>query len=290
MTLFSKLSRLARGALNPSDSSHQGANAGATDWRAMVRSAADALTGDANAARTGEARAPAASSDRPVQQRSVESAARPSGPSASSAPSAAINDADRAAIARYDYLLKTAGPEQIEQVHREAFERLTPVQREQIEQRMRAELPSHERPGSPGAEDLARAAARAEAGRPGTLRGLLARAGGTNAGGANGGPGVRTAAMVGGAAVGVGLAAGGVLAAVAGGAIVSSIAGPLLEQAAGLGVDFEALAGGIDVGGFTGEVGDLVAGAGESVSGLGDQVAEFGSNFTLPGLGDFFGR
>ena len=44
-------------------------------------------------------------------------------------PSATVNNADQSTIARYDYLLKTADPHQIKQVHREAFERLTPMQR-----------------------------------------------------------------------------------------------------------------------------------------------------------------
>ncbi|WP_236966749.1 hypothetical protein [Marisediminicola antarctica] len=229
-------------------------------------------------------------------QRALDSYGRPDEPRAhspqprrpdSAATSGAIDNADRAAIARYDYLLQTADPHQIEQVHREAFERLTPPQRNQIQQRMRAELPAHERPGTSGANDLARAAARTEASRPGTLQGLLARAGGHNARSAGG---IGGGALLGGAAAGAGLAAGGVLAAVAGGAVVSSVAGPLLEQAANFGVDFDALASGIDLEGLTGGMGELAASAGETVSGLGDQLSEFGSDFNLPGLGDFFGR
>ncbi len=96
--------------------------------------------------------------------------------------------------------------------------------------------------------------------------------------------------MVGGAAAGVGLAAGGVLAAVAGGAVLSSVAGPLLEQAANIGVDFTALGEGLDAEALTGGLGDAVSGAGDTVSGFGDQVSDLGSGFTLPGLDDFFGR
>ncbi|MCY7405582.1 MAG: hypothetical protein LH475_13335, partial [Cryobacterium sp.] len=145
----------------------------------------------------------------------------------------------------------------------------------------------HERPRTSGADDLARAAARTEAGRPGFLRGLLARAGGHDSRSVGG---IGRGAMLGGAAAGAGLAAGGVLAAVAGGAVVSTVAGPLLEQAASFGVDFDALAGGIDLEGLTGGVDELAASAGETVSGLGDQVNEIGSDFNLPGLGDIFGR
>ena len=63
-----------------------------------------------------------------------------------------------------------------------------------------------------------------------------------------------------------------------------------LEQAASLGVDFESLAGAIDVEGLTGGVDEFAAGAGETVSGLGEQVSDLGSGFTLPGLDDLFGR
>lgn len=199
-----------------------------------------------------------------------------------STPPAGPGDAaDRAAIARYDYLLQTADPHQIEQVHREAFARLTPVQRAQIEARMQSELPPHERPRSAEAPDLARAAARAEAGHPGVLRGLLARAGGR-----------RGRSGMGGAVAGAGLAAGGVLAAVAGGAVVSSVAGPLLAQAADFGIDFDALGAGIDLDALGG-VGDLAAGAGDVASGFGDQISGVGeqiSGFEIPGLGDLFGR
>lgn len=250
------------------------AEGGQTDWRSMVRSAADAITGDGRTAS-----APTA----PV--RAPQAAARPSG-------GAPVSPEDRAAIARYDYLLETADPAQIELVHREAFERLTPVQRAHIEQRMRAELPAHEQPRTAGAGDLARTAARAEASRPGLLRGLLARvSGGGAAGGTSAGGGGR-GAMIGGAVAGagIGVAAGGMLAAVAGGAILSSVAGPLLAQAADIGVDFDALAGSLDVDGLTAGAGETVSGLGDQVSGLGDQVGDLGSGFSLPGLDDIFGR
>ncbi|MCY7290303.1 MAG: hypothetical protein LH624_19175, partial [Cryobacterium sp.] len=241
----------------------------------IVRNAADALTGEGRTAESGRAAGgPATESRR-------------SDSSVSSASSGAIDNTDRAAMARYDYLLQTAEPHQIEQVHREAFERLTPAQRDQIQQRMRAELPAHEGPRTSGADDLARAATRTEASRPGFLRGLLARAGGQES---RSGGGIGRGALLGGAAAGAGLAAGGVLAAVAGGAVVSSVAGPLLEQAANFGVDFDALASGIDLEGLTGGVDEFAASAGESVSGLGEQVNEFGSDFNLPGLDDFLGR
>ncbi|MFF7291895.1 cation-transporting ATPase [Microbacterium sp. NPDC008134] len=205
---------------------------------------------------------------------------------------AATSDADRAAIARYDYLMQTADPQRIEQMHREAFERLTPAQRAQVQERMHAELPPHERPASASSDNLARAAGRAEAAKPGRMRGLLSRVGGGGRGGVRG---LGAAGAVGGAAVGV-------LGAVAGGAVLSSVAGPLLDQAANLGVDFtalaegvdlEAIAAGVDVDGFAGAAEGIAGTAGEAVSGLGETASGWGEKlgeFGLPDIRDFFGR
>lgn len=193
-------------------------------------------------------------------------------------------DADRAAIARYDYLLQTADPHRVEQIHREAFATLTPEQRARVQQRMTAELAPGERPASSSPDDLARAAGRTEAARPGRMRGLLSRVGGFGAAG-----------VVGGAAVGA-------LGVVAAGAIGSAVAAPLLEQAAGLGVDFDALAQGVDLEAIasglgaeelTGAAEGLMGSAGEAVSGLGDTASEWGQklgDLGVPGIGDLFGR
>lgn len=208
-------------------------------------------------------------------------------PPAAGAPSRTAgsrSDADRAAIARYDYLLQTADPQRVEQIHREAFARLTPAQRAQVQERMTAELEPGERPVSSSPDDLARAAGRSEAMRPGRMRGLLSRVKGAGAAGALGG------------------AAVGALGVVAVGAVGSAVAAPLLEQAAGLGVDFDALAQGIDLEAIAGGLGaDEIAGAaegalgsaGEAVSGFGDTAGEWGQrlgDLGIPGLGDLFGR
>ncbi|MCU1447447.1 cation-transporting ATPase [Cryobacterium sp.] len=274
---MSNLQRILNMAAKALDKSGQSsapspANSGAsgsrkTDWRDLVRTAADRVTGDSRPATF----APAA-------------------PRAAPQPAQSGNPEDAAAIVRYDYLLKTAQPEQLEQVHRDAFARLTPAQREQVSAQLKAELPATEHPASAEPGDLARAAARGEAHKPGFLRGLFAKTGGRG-GAALAGAGV-------GAVAGAGLgAAEGLLAAVAGGAVLSSVAAPILEQAAGLGVDFENLAGGL---------GDLSAGAEDYAGGIGEQLSEAGSNFEvpsslsdlgsnleIPGLGDlgrFFGR
>ncbi|MGY4858716.1 cation-transporting ATPase [Cryobacterium sp. AP23] len=232
---------------------------GNADWRDVVRAAADKVTGD-----TRPAGAQAVSPAQPAGQPAPA-------PVRASAPQRPLNPEDSSAIARYDYLLKTAQPEQLEQVHRDAFARLTPAQRDQVNAQLRAELPANEHPASAQPADLARAAARGEAHKPGFLRGLFAKSNGRGGAGALAGAGV-------GAVAGVGLgAAGGLLAAVAGGAVLSSVAAPILEQAAGLGVDFENLAGG---------VGDLTAGAEDYAGGLGEQLTDLGSNVEAPALGD----
>lgn len=270
MSKLSKLIGMAAKALDNRSGSTQGSSSSSSDWRGIVRSAAGALTGDGRPAAGTRPATPSAS---PAPQ------TRPSTIPPVAGSSTRPSEADRAAIARYDYLMQTADPHQVEQIHREAFARLTPSQRQQIESRMRTEFPPSERPRSAAPDDLARAAGRAEALRPGRMRGLLGRVGG------------------GAAMVGAGGLAVGVLGAVAGAAVVSSVAAPLLEQAAGFGVDFDALADGVDltgladgvdISGFTEGADGLVAGAGDVVSGFGDQVSNFGDQFGS--LGDLFGR
>jgi hypothetical protein len=290
-----RILNLASKALDKKGSSHSGgsgARSGSTDWRDLVRTAADKVTGTPAAP---AAPAPSPAPSHPTPAPSYRAPATPAG--------AALSAEDRGAIARYDYLLKTADPAQLEQVHREAFARLTPAQRVEVENRLRAELPAYEQPASSSADDLARAATRGEAHKPGFLRGIFAKAapgaGRGTSQGARTSAGAALGAAGAGAVAGAGLGvAGGLLAAVAGGAIVSSVAAPLLEQAASLGTDFEALSGGLGefaasgLGEFgTGAedlaagAGDAVAGVGEQATGFGEQLSEFGSNFEIPGLG-----
>jgi len=255
------LQRILSIASNPLDKKGLSTSSGSgkTDWREIVRTAANQVTGywgsPANVA-TGQSRAA-------TQMRGSTPAVSPE---------------DHAAVARYDYLLRTASPEQLEQVHRDAFGRLTPAQREQLDAQVRAQLPAGEQPASASPEELAQSAARGDARNPGLLRKLFATPTGRGAAGAVAGAGI-------GAAAGVGLgAAGGLLAAVAGGEVLSSVAAPLLEQAAGMGVDFESLAGGLD---------GSTEGAGEYATDLGPQASDLGSNFERPGLsglGSLFGR
>lgn len=76
---------------------------------------------------------------------------------------------DEQAIERYRYMLRTAPPEQIEEAHAEAFERLTPEQREQVLRELSANVPANERASADDPRALARMATRAEVRQPGTL-------------------------------------------------------------------------------------------------------------------------
>jgi len=217
-------------------------------------------------------------------------------------------EADRVALGKYDYLLRTAEPEQLEQVHRDAFARLTPQQRELVQARLVEELPAHEQPRSGSTDDLARAATRGETAHPGLMQRVFGGHGrpGQSSGGATGGhaTGARQGSGAGkfaaGAAAGAGVAAlGGLALAVAGGAAVSSVAGPLLSGALANGVDFGGLAENFGLegiaglseglGGLTEGVDGIAQGGEEYLSGLGEQVGGLGEGFQIPGLGDLGG-
>lgn len=303
MSTFRRLLGTAQKALDAKSSGSARSGQG-SDWRSLVRSAADPLTGDSS------------SNSAPRQSGHTSPApghapARGPVPSAhGSASSAPLSETDRRAIAHYDYLVRTAEPDQLEQVHRETFEKLTPQQRTQLTATMRSELPESEIPRTDAPQDLARSATRLGALDPRKLTRMLGRSGGGGRPGAG-------AAAVGAGAIGAGaLGVGGLLAVVAGGAAVTSVGGSLLQNAVGQGIDIDSLApdlagdlsgmfegvegvsgiedlqGFTDFQGFEGMqgvdgmadgVGGAVSGAGEQVSGIGDRIADLG-------LGDLFGR
>lgn len=76
---------------------------------------------------------------------------------------------DQRAVERYRYLLRTAPPETIEAVHREAFAKLTEEQRAIVYEELSKGAGTGERPLSSEPATLARAATRAEMRQPGTL-------------------------------------------------------------------------------------------------------------------------
>ncbi len=90
-----------------------------------------------------------------------------SAPPSSGHPGASEDDR---AIARYQYLLRTAPPERIEQVHAEAFAALSPEQRQQVLDRLSSDLPPGEAPRTDNPQEMARAATRAEMQQPGYMQ------------------------------------------------------------------------------------------------------------------------
>jgi len=84
-------------------------------------------------------------------------------------PHSANRSADEIAVERYRYLLRTAPPEAIEQVHAEAFAKLTDEQRALIYTQLSENAPAGEQPRGSDAASLAQAATRSELRQPGTL-------------------------------------------------------------------------------------------------------------------------
>lgn len=294
---FKRLLGAAAKALGDSSSSSSSSSHGgqrnsssSTDWKNIVRTAADKLTGDGQNTQN-PPRGTGYGADSPADYRQTNDPRIGSGPAGRTTGSQPT-EADRIALGKYDYLLQTAPPGQLEQVHHDAFERLTPAQRQQLQDRLTEELPAHERPLSSGSGDLARAATRGETAQPGFMKRVFdAR----RSSGGRGRPGIGGVAA--GAAAGAGVAAiGGVALAVAGGAAASAVAGPLLSNALASGVDFGGLAENFGLEGFEGLDGisdgfDGIAQSGEDyVGGIGDQLGEAAQGFEIPGLGDLFGR
>ena len=83
--------------------------------------------------------------------------------------SAPARGEDEIAVERYQYLLRTAPPETIEQVHTEAFSKLTEEQRDILFRQLTETVEPSERPADAAPANLAKAATRAELREPGTL-------------------------------------------------------------------------------------------------------------------------
>src|SRR5262245_2069639 len=100
---------------------------------------------------------------------------------------AQAQSSDEQAISRYQYMLKTAPPETIEQAHAEAFAQLTPDQRRLVLQKLAESAPASERTMAEQAaanpQTLARMATRAEIRQPGTMERLFGQAGSVSLGG-----------------------------------------------------------------------------------------------------------
>lgn len=122
---------------------------------------------------------------------------------------------DELAVERYRYLLRTAPPETIEQVHAEAFAKLTPEQREQVYASLAEQAPAGERITDDEPQTLARAATRQEMRQPGSME---------RAFGGGGGPGRQGGPSFG------GMFAGSLLGTVAGVVVGSAIAQAFLPD------------------------------------------------------------
>jgi hypothetical protein len=166
---------------------------------------------------------------------------------------------DEIAVERYRYLLRTAPPETIEQVHTEAFSKLTDEQRDLLFQQLTENAMEGERPADAQPATLAKAATRAELRQPGTLDRAF---GGEQAGGRQG-PGFGS--MLGASLLGT----------VAGYVVGSAIVGAFLPDMGGAG----------DASADAGSSGD--SGADSS----GDSGSDFGgdSGGDSGGFGDFGG-
>lgn len=160
---------------------------------------------------------------------------------------------DEVAVDRYRYLLRTAPPDAVEEVHAEAFAKLTPQQRNLVFEELSKNAAAADRPASNDPRTLARSATRSELRQPGFLERTLG-----SGGGAGRGPGLGT--MIGGSLLGT----------VAGVVIGSAIADMVMPGIGDLASD---LGGGVED--MASDVGDGFGDIGDSFGGFGD----FGGDF-----------
>lgn len=171
---------------------------------------------------------------------------------------AGVRGDDERAVERYRYLLQTAPPETIEQVHAEAFEKLTPEQRRLVFDEMSRTAPAGEAPADDQPATLARAATRSELRQPGTMERSLA--------------GPSFGQMVGASLLGT----------VAGYVIGSALASAFLPPMDAGATDAGAGDAGADAG-----AGDMGADAGATDAGSFDGGGFDGGGFDGGGFGDF---
>ncbi len=166
------------------------------------------------------------------------------------------NMTDQQAIERYQYMLRTAPPETIEQAHAEAFAKLTPEQRRMVLQELSTQVPESERATSDDPQSLARMATRAEMRQPGMMQRTFG-----GMGGGMGGMGM------GGMGMGIG---GTIMTSLAAGFVGSMVAQSFMDSMGGFdGVGeggFDGGDAGADAGGADG--GGAEVGYGEDTGGL----------------------
>lgn len=170
---------------------------------------------------------------------------------------------DEIALERYRYLLRTAPPETIEQVHREAYGQLTDEQRTMLLTELSSSAPAGEAPRSNSPDDLAQAATRAELRQPGTLERTYQAP--------------SFLAMFGSSMLG----------SIAGYVVASAIMSAFLPADAGGGADAGADSGAGDAGAT--DAGDAGAGSDSGFGGDFGAGGDFGGGFDGGGFGDFGG-
>ncbi|WP_168915364.1 hypothetical protein [Microcella flavibacter] len=183
-------------------------------------------------------------------------------------PRAAPRSDDERAVERYRYLLETAPPATIEQVHAEAFAKLTPEQRQLVFRQLTDAAPAGEAPADDRAPTLAQAATRAELRQPGTMERAFQGGEGQGQGG-RGGPGFGS--MLGASLLGT------VAGYVVGSALVSAFLPPM---------DGMSDAGAADGGDAGADGGDAGADAGGDAGGFDGGFGD-GGGFDAGGFGDF---
>ncbi|WP_375405940.1 hypothetical protein [uncultured Amnibacterium sp.] len=83
--------------------------------------------------------------------------------------SVTVRSEDEIAVERYRYLLRTAAPDAVEEVHAEAFATLTPQQRRLVFEELSRNAAASDRPAADDPRTLARSATRSELRQPGFL-------------------------------------------------------------------------------------------------------------------------
>jgi hypothetical protein len=184
---------------------------------------------------------------------------------------AATSDDERA-VERYRYLLRTAPPERIEEVHAEAFATLTPEQRRMVYDEFTRTAPAGEAPRADDPRSLAQAATRSEIRQPGFMERSL--------GGMGGGMGQRGGGPSFGRMIGA-----SILGTVAGYVIGSAIMSAFLPDPGSFdgGTDAAGDGGSEDTGADSADAG-ASDGGGVDSAGWGDGGSDFGGGF-----GDFGG-
>ncbi|GAA3339680.1 hypothetical protein GCM10017714_16290 [Curtobacterium pusillum] len=189
---------------------------------------------------------------------------------------------DERAVERYRYLLRTAPPERIEDVHAEAFATLTPEQRRMVYDEFTRTAPVGEAPRGDDPRSLAQAATRSEIRQPGFMERSLGGVGngrGGVLGGGFGGAGQRSGPSFG------SMIGASILGTVAGYVIGSAIMSAFLPDPGSFdgGTDAAGDGGSEDTGADPGDGGASDGGGFES-AGWGDSGSDFGGGF-----GDFGG-